>query len=70
MIVTSSQRKVDLEERLQSKTMDQMFLTSVEEGANCPPFVARAILDVAKSTFNVGNGAEHEVQKTREHSPL
>ncbi len=65
MIVTSSQRKVDLEERLQSKTVEQMFLTSVEEGANCPPFVARAILDVAKSTFNVGNGAEHEVQKTR-----
>jgi len=65
MIVTSSQQKVDLEERLQSKTVDQMFLTSVEEGANCPPFVARAILDVAKSTFNVGNGAEHEVEKTR-----
>ncbi len=65
MIITSSQRKVDLEERLQSKTVEQMFLTSVEEGANCPPFVARAILDVAKSTFNVGNGAEHEVQKTR-----
>ncbi|TET61881.1 DUF1670 domain-containing protein [Candidatus Aerophobetes bacterium] len=65
MIITSSQRKVDLEERLQSKTVEQMFLTSVEEGANCPPFVARAILDVAKSTFNVGNGAEHEVEKTR-----
>jgi len=65
MIVTSSQQKVDLKERLQSKTVDQMFLTSVEEGANCPPFVARAILDVAKSTFNVGNGAEHEVEKTR-----
>lgn len=53
MIVTSSQQKVDLEERLQSKTVDQMFLTSVQSGANCPPFVARAILDVAKSTFNV-----------------
>jgi len=30
-----------------------MFLTSVQSGANCPPFVARAILEVAKSTFNV-----------------
>ncbi len=65
MIVTSSQQKVDLEERLQSKTVDQMFLTSVEQGANCPPFVARAILSVAKSTFNVGNCAEHEAKKTR-----
>ncbi len=60
MIVTSSQRKVDLEERLQSKTVEQMFLTSVEEGANCPPFVARAILDVAKSTFNFGDVANED----------
>jgi len=65
MIVTSSQQKVDLEERLQSKTVDQMFLTSVEQGANCPPFVARAILSVAKSTFNVGNCAKDEAKKTR-----
>lgn len=65
MIVTSSQQKVNLEERLQSNTVDQMFLTSVEQGANCPPFVARAILSVAKSTFNVGNCTEHEAKKTR-----
>jgi len=42
-----------------------MFLTSVEQGANCPPFVARAILGVAKSTFSVGNCAEHEVKKIK-----
>ncbi len=34
-----------------------MFRTSVHSGANCPPFVARAILDVAKSTFNVEDSA-------------
>ncbi len=55
MIITSSQQKANLEERLQSKTVDQMFLTSVQQGANCPPFVARAILKVAKSTFSVRN---------------
>ena len=65
MIVTSSQQKVDLEERLQSKTVDQMFLTSVQQGANCPPFVARAILEVAKSTFSVGDCDEEEVKKTK-----
>lgn len=57
MIITSSQQKANLEERLQSKTVDQMFLTSVQSGANCPPFVARAILEVAKSTFNIEDSA-------------
>ena len=52
MIISSSQQKANLEERLRTKTMEQMLLGSIQEGANCPPFVAWAILDVAESTFN------------------
>jgi len=42
-----------------------MFLTSVQKGANCPPFVVRAILNVAKSTFSVGDCTEDEVKKIK-----
>ncbi len=39
MIVSSSQQKIHLEERLRAKTMEQMFLGSIQEGANCPPLL-------------------------------
>jgi hypothetical protein len=34
------------EGRLDSKSRDSTFLTRVEEGANCPPFVSKAILPI------------------------
>jgi hypothetical protein len=31
-------------ERLNAKTLDQMFINMVEQGYDCPPFVSNAIL--------------------------
>jgi hypothetical protein len=38
-------------ERLNAKTLDQMFINMVEQGYDCPPFVSNAILHTAKSIF-------------------
>ncbi len=38
-------------ERLNTKTLDQMFVNMVEHGYECPPFVSNAILATAKSVF-------------------
>lgn len=38
-------------ERLNAKTLDQMFVNRVEQGYECPPFVSNAILETAKSVF-------------------
>ncbi len=38
-------------ERLNAKTLDQMFINMVEQGYECPPFVSKAILETAKSVF-------------------
>ena len=38
-------------ERLNAKTLDQMFVNMVEQGYECPPFVSNAILETAKSVF-------------------
>ena len=65
MIVSSGQQKVKLEERLRTKTVEQMFLSSIQEGAHCPPFVARAILEVAKSTFNLGDLSNDDFRKIK-----
>ena len=39
-------------ERLNAKTLDQMFINQVEYGYDCPPFVSNAILETAKSVFS------------------
>jgi hypothetical protein len=39
--------------RTSYKTLDYIFLSSIEHGANCPPFVSKAILDKAKSIYNL-----------------
>ena len=65
MIVSSKQQKVKLEERLGAKTMEQMFLNSIQEGANCSPFVARAILEIAKSTFNIGESGSTNFRRIK-----
>ena len=33
-------------ERLNAKTLDQMFINMVEHGYDCPPFVSNAILQI------------------------
>lgn len=38
-------------ERLNAKTLDQMFVNMVEQGYECPPFVSNAILETVKSVF-------------------
>ena len=63
-------------ERLNAKTLDQMFVNMVEQGYECPPFVSNAILETAESVFiqdqsnpNVMNvGREHYLILTTENS--
>ncbi|HVI86547.1 MAG TPA: DUF1670 domain-containing protein [bacterium] len=40
--------------RLDAKTLDSMFRRRIEEGANCSPFVSRAILATVKEVFAIG----------------
>lgn len=42
-------------ERLNVKTLEQMFVSMVEKGYDCPPFVSNAILDTAKAVFMPDN---------------
>jgi DNA-binding CsgD family transcriptional regulator len=37
--------------RLESKTLDAQFLTTVEQGLNCSPFESRAVLEVVKEVY-------------------
>jgi Protein of unknown function (DUF1670) len=41
--------------RLNSKTLDNMFRRRIEEGANCAPFVSKAILAAVKEIFPIGH---------------
>ena len=65
MVLSSKEQKVNLSARLRTKTVEHMFLSSIQEGANCPPFVARAILEVAKSTFNLGDYGNSDFGKIK-----
>src|SRR5208283_1049489 len=38
-------------ERLDSKTLDARFTTEIEQGLNCSPFEAEAVLDVVKEVY-------------------
>src|SRR5262249_25175653 len=46
-------RKRDREviERLDSKTLDARFTTEIQQGLNCSPFAAEAVLDVVKEVY-------------------
>jgi hypothetical protein len=37
--------------RLESKTLDAQFLTSVQQGLNCSPFESHAVLEVVKEVY-------------------
>jgi hypothetical protein len=39
------------QERLDAKTLDNLFRRRIEEGANCAPFVSAAILQIVKEVF-------------------
>ena len=38
-------------ERLDAKTLDNLFRRRIEEGAKCSPFVSAAILQIVKDVF-------------------
>ena len=38
-------------ERLESKTLDARFTTEIQQGLNCSPFEAEAVLDVVKEVY-------------------
>ncbi len=45
------QRDREVIERLESKTLDARFTTEIQQGLNCSPFEARAVLDVVKEVY-------------------
>jgi hypothetical protein len=48
--------------RLDAKTLDSMFRRRTEEGANCSPFVTKAILAAVKEGFPIGpKEADHHL---------
>src|ERR1700730_17603660 len=48
--------------RLHAKTLDSMFRRRIEEGANCSPFVSKAILAAVKEIFPIGpDEADHQL---------
>jgi DNA-binding CsgD family transcriptional regulator len=46
------QRVREVVERLDSKTLDAHFTTEIEQGLNCSPFEAEAVLGVVKEVFS------------------
>jgi hypothetical protein len=51
MIRTTALEARQRQERLDAKTLDNLFRRRIEEGANCSPFVSAAILQIAKEVF-------------------
>lgn len=46
--------------RVNCKTLDQVFLSMVEIGAKCPPFVSNAILTTAKKVYNLHDSKKED----------
>lgn len=51
MIRTTAFEARQRHERLNAKTLDNMFRRRIEEGAKCSPFVSQAILQIVKEVF-------------------
>ena len=51
MIRTTALEARQRHERLDAKTLDNLFRRRIEEGANCAPFVSAAILQIVKEVF-------------------
>lgn len=60
MIVTYDDVKSSILNRTNLKTLDSIFLKSIEYGAKCPPFISNAILEAAKRVYNIGNAMRDE----------
>ncbi len=60
------QRVREVVERLDSKTLDARFTTEIEQGLNCSPFEAEAVLGVVKEVFSpfFASEANHAVPGT------
>lgn len=63
MIVHYAYQKYKLQERISQKTLDTTFLRLIENGANCPPFVSRAILDTAKKVYHFNDSNQFNIIK-------
>lgn len=50
----------ELHSRIDQKTLDNLFLCTVEKGAHCSPFVSNAILNVAKHVYQLNNAPTDE----------
>ncbi|RLF37641.1 MAG: hypothetical protein DRN21_06155 [Thermoplasmata archaeon] len=61
MIVSYQDYYNSLFSRLATKSVDQRFLRLIEQGANCPPFVSAAILDLAKQVFGLDGNNPHNL---------
>ena len=55
MIITYGDVKSGIQNRADQKTLDSIFLKSIDYGAKCPPFISNAILEEAKNVYNLGN---------------
>ena len=51
MIRTTALDSRQRQERLDAKTLDNLFRRRIEEGAKCSPFVSQAILQIVKEVF-------------------
>ena len=51
MIRTTAIEARQRQQRLDAKTLDNLFRRRIEEGANCSPFVSQAILQIVKEVF-------------------
>src|SRR6516165_9364389 len=51
-------RNREVLERLDSKTLDARFTTEIQQGLNCSPFEAEAVLDVVKEVYSPFLAAE------------
>jgi hypothetical protein len=62
MIRTKAIEETLRQGRLDAKTLDSMFRRRIEEGANCSPFVSKAILAAVKEVFPIGpDDADHQL---------
>jgi Protein of unknown function (DUF1670) len=62
MIQTKSIEDQLRQGRLDAKTLDSMFRRRIEEGANCSPFVSKAILAAVKEVYPIGSDqADHQL---------
>ena len=61
-------REREVIERLDSKTLDARFTTEIEQGLNCSPFEAEAVLDVVKEVYFPFLSAESTGPAGQDHS--